>query len=303
MGKIVIFGPTGNVGAVAARAAAERGAEVVLAMRDIKKHVPGLPEHGKFSRVHADLTKPETLITAVQTSGATRAFIYLAHESQDHMRAAIEALQAGGIEFVTFLSAFGVQDPAACTPDELINWLHAQVEINLREVFGTNFLAVRAGGFATNALRQLADIRNGSEVPLFAPRLLMDWITPNDMGEVIGAILANGPEVLHGQQAIYLYGPDMISQWDAIQMLGQALGKSDLHLKELNEQEGVDYYATSVGPAVAKDLVKTFSEAQKRDGPESVYAGYAEGVENIRRFTSRSPTRYGEWVKEAAAAL
>ena len=40
MGKVIVFGPTGNIGSVAAVTAQEKGAKVYLAMRDPKKTIP-----------------------------------------------------------------------------------------------------------------------------------------------------------------------------------------------------------------------------------------------------------------------
>lgn len=101
----IIFGPTGHVGSAAARTAQQLGAEVVLALRDTRKPVPGLTleqeKAGGFKRVQADLTKPETVNAAVQMTGAKRAFIYLAYDTTDHMTHTIEALKISGIELLS----------------------------------------------------------------------------------------------------------------------------------------------------------------------------------------------------------
>ena len=104
MASVIVFGPTGQIGSAAAKTALEQGAKVWLAMRDTSKVVPGLENDQEaattIDRVQADLQKPETVKHAVEASGAKRAFIYLAHGSSDSMRATIEALKSGGVEFV-----------------------------------------------------------------------------------------------------------------------------------------------------------------------------------------------------------
>lgn len=172
MAPVIIFGPTGNIGSVTSKTAAEQGAEVYLAMRDTSKEIPGLDEKaGTFKRIQADLTNPDSVKEAVKSSGAKRAFFYSAHGSPDHMRSTIEAMKDGGIELPIFLSSFTVAGDGAklreVPQSELIPYLHAQVEIQLEEVYGLgNFVAVRPGGFATNNLRYKEYIKKG-EVPLF----------------------------------------------------------------------------------------------------------------------------------------
>ena len=107
--------------------------------------------------MQADLLKPETIAEAVKTSGAKRAFIYLAHGAQDNMKSTIEAMKAAGVEFVVFLSSFTVHTDKPLRdipPSDIIDYLHAQVEANLDDVFGAeHYVAVRPGAFVTNLLR------------------------------------------------------------------------------------------------------------------------------------------------------
>jgi hypothetical protein len=66
------------------------------------------------------------------------------------MRSSIEALKLAGIEFVIFLSSVAVQGDIRTIPaSKIIPWAHAQVEINLEEVFGpTGFVVARPAFFA-----------------------------------------------------------------------------------------------------------------------------------------------------------
>ena len=143
MSSVILFGPTGSVGSIAARTAEEHGATVWLAMRDTSKVVPGLSaeqeKHGRYERVYADLDKPGTLFAAVQTSGAKRAFIYRAPGSPDHMKSALQALRSAGIEFIVFLSSFTVNtEPRDIAPSEIIPYNHAQIEVPSRR-YGMTF--------------------------------------------------------------------------------------------------------------------------------------------------------------------
>ena len=192
---------------MAAQTAAEHGAKVALAMRDPNKAIPGLTkekeESGSFTRIQADLLNPDTVAEAVKSSGAKRAFIYLAHGGSDHMKATIEAMKAAGIEFVVFLSSFTVHTDKPLRdipPSDIIDYIHAQVEANLDDVFGPeHYVAVRPGAFATNLLRDKKGILAG-EVPLYGGQWKQDWTSAVDMGRVSGTILVNGPK--NGQKKV-----------------------------------------------------------------------------------------------------
>ncbi|KAJ5203342.1 hypothetical protein N7449_005421 [Penicillium cf. viridicatum] len=79
----IIFDPIGHVGSTAACAAQQLDTKVVLTMRDPQKPIKGL--RWRLERVMADLIKPETIGSAVRTTGVKHAFIYLAHGTTDHM--------------------------------------------------------------------------------------------------------------------------------------------------------------------------------------------------------------------------
>jgi uncharacterized protein YbjT (DUF2867 family) len=156
------------------------------------------------------------------------------------MRATLTSLKSAGIEFIVLLSSYTVSgELSSIPPSEVIAYSHAHVEINLDEVFGPeNYVAVRPGGFATNILRFKDGIKTG-EVKLIGSTFQLDCITPADMGRVSGTILVQGPK--NGQQKVYLYGPQIMSQGDAIQTVGKVLGK-DVKLTTLSQQEGLDAF-------------------------------------------------------------
>ncbi|KAJ4387332.1 hypothetical protein N0V93_007921 [Gnomoniopsis smithogilvyi] len=302
MTTVIVFGPTGNIGSVAAHTAQKKGAKVWLAMRDTQKPIPGLtPEQekaGSFERVQADLTKPETVTAAVKTSGAKHAFIYLAHGSQDHMKATIEALKASGITFVVFLSSFTVghhklQD---ISPDELIPFIHARVELSLDEVYGPeNYVAIRPGGFATNLLQHKGGLASG-EIKMFGPNYKHDLITPTDMGRVSGTILAQGlPE--DGQRKVFLYGPQVVTQKEGLQVVADVLGKKITVSGTSPEQALEGFAAHGVPKPLAEYMVRRLGDDSVTDETEASWrASYEEGVENVKKYTGQPATGFREWV-------
>ena len=300
--KVIIFGPTGAVGSAAARTAEELGAKVVLAMRDTAKPIRGIDaekeKQGNFERVQADLTQPDTVRDAVNTTKAKYAFIYLAFGSPDSMKATIEALKSAGIELVVFLSSFTVRDdPAAIPPSDIIPYLHAQVELNLREVFGPDgFVAARPGSFSSNTLQYKTGLEKG-EVKIYKPDVKVDCIVPEDIGRVCGTVLAKGPQ--DEERAIYLYGPELLSNADTIKILAKVLGKNP-KIEAVDEQDAYKLWVEELGtPApIAKYMVGQLGKPVK--GPNQV-VGYLvdeEHLSNVQKYSGRKGTTFEEWAEQ-----
>lgn len=284
----IIFGPTGHVGSAAALTSLTHGAKVILALRDIQKPIPGLPadqeKAGNFQRVQADLTKPDTIEAAVRSTSAKRAFIYLAHGTTDHMRGTIEALKAGGVEFVVFLSSFAVQgDLRSIQPTDVVAFLHGQVEINLGEIFGAEgYVALRPAFFNTNAMMWARMLREG-EVKVAYPESRFDWISPTDIGRVGGRLLVQGSEATAGEEErnfVTLCGPKLVSQVDALGIFGRVIGK-DVKITEVNAEEGVRILIENGLPEFAAGpLVKSLGNGGKQYGDDR----YTKGSENLAKY-------------------
>lgn len=295
MSTVIVFGPTGNIGSVAARTAQEHGSKVVLAMRDPKKAIPGLTSEqeqaGGFERVQADTTDADSVAAAVKSSGAKRAFIYAASGTPDHMKSTLEALKSSGIDFVVFLSSFTILgEPKDVKPSDLIPYIHAQVEINLDEVFGPeNYVAVRPGAFATNLMRNKSDIVAG-DVKLFTPNFKFDYVTPIDMGRVSGTILAQGPK--NGQRKVYVYGPQVITMSEAIHTIAKVLGRS-VKITTINAEEALEQHLSH---GVPKPLAEYMIRISGTDEDNFPRVHYEEGVQNVQLYTGSPSTGFEEWV-------
>ncbi|KAJ5111457.1 hypothetical protein N7532_001992 [Penicillium argentinense] len=302
----IIFGPTGHVGSAAALFAQQHGAKVTLALRDTEKLVPGLTlEQEKaagFERVQADLTNPETVHAAVRTTGAKRAFIYLVHGTTDHMRQTIKALKASGIELVVFLSSISVHgDIRNITPTDFIAYAHAQVEVNLDEVFGSDgYIAIRPAYFSTNACWWAGMIREG-EVKIVYPDSKLDWISPEDIGRVAGTLLVKGMQTSEGAEernSISLCGPKLVSQRDAVGIFGKALGK-DIKVTELDEKEGVEnLLKIGIPEFVAGRLVQSLRPKSMRGDEFDPFEGetYEQAATNLRKYAGRASS-LEEWTE------
>lgn len=307
MTSVIIFGPTGQIGCVAARTAGELGAKVWLAMRDTSKAIPGLSENaeksGSFQRVRADLSEPESLSQAVKTSGAKRAFIYLHHGSRDGMKGIFEALKSAGIEFVVFLSSFTIpidKDKRDIPQAEVLPYIHAQAEASLDDIFGEDhYVAMRPGAFITNLLQYKEGI-NAGEVSLYGGVFEQDNVVPTDMGRVAANVLVNGPK--NGQKKVYVYGPDARSITESVVKIGQLLGKDVKVTNQTREEAYENYIKAGLPDFFAKYMCEVLSTRGPEKG-DGIFPHYEEGVKNVELYTGRPSTTFEQWVADNRAKL
>jgi hypothetical protein len=295
---VIVFGPTGNIARVASTTAHERGATVYLAMRNPNKPIPGLSQDaessGRYTRLQADLHQPDTVATAVKASGAKRAFIYVAHGSKDHMNATLLALKDSGITFVVFLGSFTVTDPASeMDASDPIAYVHAQVEVNLENIFGRgSYCAIRPGSFITNSLGWKAGIQAG-HLELFGLNFKMDCITPEDMGRVSGAILAASPDqpIDH---AVYLYGPQLVSQRDVVTTIARVLDKEVVVQGQTPEEATSAMIKAGIPPRIVQWTVgrRTDDNTAAVVRPE-----YEQGWRNVEKYTGKPAMGHEDWIK------
>lgn len=299
--KVIIFGPTGNIGSVAARTASKKGAKVYLAMRNTDKDIPGLTKEaeqsGNYERIQADLTIPETIRSAVEKTGAQAAFLYLAHGSQDHMLSTFQALKDGGIKHVVFLSSFTVpkDNMEDVPPSDLISYIHSQAELSMRKLFAKDqVVAIRPGAFATNVLHYKLGI-NERKIKHISPQHVSDMITNEDMGEVSGTILVEGQR--GGQDFVYLFGPEMVSEEKAFTTIGKVLGEK-IDVVKVDADEGMQVLVREGLPEpIAKYLVDmTLKMDASGLGDMALPDGrHVEGRENVEKYTGHPALGFEEW--------
>ncbi|KAK4128069.1 NAD(P)-binding protein [Parathielavia appendiculata] len=315
--SVIVFGPTGTVASSAALTAHAHGAaHITLAMRNPSKPLPNAAlteaeqtHSASFSRIQADLTDPASVRTAAAASGAKVAFIYLVFGSHDGMRGAIEALKAAGVEFVVFLSSAGVregEDPRAVSPAHFIEFQHARVEVALQEVFGDEgYVAVRPGYFASNLFQYAKHIANnkagGEVVRLVCPEAKFDMIAPEDIGRVCGRLLVEGQQALKqgsGVNVVMLAGPQMLSQAEAVGVIGKAVGK-DIQVAGFDDdEEAVRSVMQDLGMPEpgARQIVKNFKAVAEGFSYYGEKYQYERAVGNVLKYGGRV-TPFAEWAE------
>ncbi|KAJ5272417.1 hypothetical protein N7478_007542 [Penicillium angulare] len=291
--NVIVFGPTGAVGSITALSAHQAGARVTLAMRDPSKPIPAL-QNLPIPRVHADLTKPSTLAYAIQSSGARHAFLYIVPGTTDSLKTALITLKSSGIQTIVLLSSFSIEnDIHAISRTDFVPYRHAQAEISLMNVFGTNGIAVRPAYFATNALQMRNGVLSG-EVRLPNPDAVLDWIVPADVGRVCGCILARGS--IGHERVVSLVGAQLMSLRQVVEAICFVVGV-DVKVRRIRVEEAVDDVRSMAGltEAFARWYVDNMMGV-RRD--ISLAPAYKEAVGNIWRYTGRKPITFQEWLGE-----
>ncbi|CAI6336124.1 unnamed protein product [Periconia digitata] len=293
---ILVFGAAGGVGRWAAQSAADHGAKVFLAMRNTQKTIPGLTASAEqaagFQRIQADLSIPSSLTTAVQTSGATIAFVYAVESMEDRMKSAFETLKKAGIEFVVFLSAYAVQSTAdEAIKRDMLPRMHAEMEINLRES-GINYVSLRPAYFNTN-LFFMQGYKAGV-IRSYGVDAVNDFIAPEDIGAVAGTLLTSPPEEKQPDNAIYLCGPKLMRVRDAIGIVGEVLGK-EIEVKDISEE---DFARES--SFFGKDMLESMTILSKKCTPPNTFYPdefWGKAVGNLKKFGGKEPMGLKAWVE------
>lgn len=300
--NVIVFGPTGAVGGSTALEASKRGAKVWLAMRNTSKAIEEIPadveKSGKFERVQADLTDPDSVATAVKKSGAKAAYFYLIFGSPDHMRGSLQAMKDAGVENVVFLSSAMVapgKDLRSFSPERMIGYSHAQVELALEETGFPHVTVLRPASFASNHYNMGMDkSAKPPKANIVYEDTLMDNIVPGDIGAVGGAVLVTRPA--NGTEVVFLCGPELINLKDIWATIKRVTGRDDLDTTPLEQEEWLARMSQHAPLPLAKELLRTWDEG--RD-PEALMSKseYQQAVANIKKFSGREPTKFEDYVE------
>lgn len=296
--NVIVFGPTGAVGRAAVAEASKRGAKVWLAMRDTAKSINKELDGDQFSRLQADLTDPESVKKAIQTSGANAAFFYLAFHAQDSMKHVLQAMKDAGITYLVFLSSFTIpedHDVRDVPPEKVIPYIHAQVEANLEDL-KIPHTTLRPGNFASNGINHALD-KKKTPYEAIVPNgdRLSDCIVQSDIGRVGGAVLVDRPSTAF-KEIIYLYGPELLKHDETWEITKIVTGK-DIKVTHPSVEEIVQFHISIGTPEfLARYLVKTDLSAEAETENRYPRKHYETGSGNVRKYSGYEPTTFKEWI-------
>lgn len=300
--KVIIFGPTGDVGGAAALEASKRNATVWLAMRQITKPIAAIPpsqeRDGLFQRIQADLTNPDSVKEAIKHSSAKAAFVYLMFGMLS-MEPTFRAMKEAGIEHVVFLSVFSIhptEDRAQISPARVIPLVHAQAELAIEKV-GLTYTTLRVGQFSSNMLKQGIDRTKAVwEANIVMDKTPRDNISPDDIGKVAGAMLVN-PLADMSRHVIYLLGPSLLHERAMVEVVKKTMER-DIIIHEHAPEEMAAFLKDLGMPPPLMDYMQSVWEGKEwwTGGEPLAGLDYSDAVENVKRYSGYDPESFEQYV-------
>lgn len=300
--KVIIFGPTGDVGGAAALEASKRNATVWLAMRHVTKPIAAISsirEHSAlFHRVQADLMDPDSVKSAIAQSGARTAFVYLMF-GMPTMEPTFRAMKDAGLEHVVFLSVFSIhpdEDKSRISPARVIPFVHAQAEIAIEQA-GLSYTTLRVGQFSSNILKQGIDrSKTPWEANIVMDKSPRDNISPDDIGKVAGAMLVD-PVVMASPQVIYLLGPSLLDESQMVSAVGRISGV-EITVHEHTPAEMAAFLKGLGMPLPLMDYMQSVWEGDEWWTGDLPFPGleYPEVLQNVKKYSGYEPETFEQYV-------
>lgn len=277
---IVVTGATGNIGLPLTQALAEAGAQVTA----VSRHAATVPEGVRH--VTADLASPASLEPAL--AGAKALFLLLSgdlHATGANPAGVISAAVTAGVRRVVLLSTLGV----ATRPFGTTRIAMRTLEDTLRGS-GLDWVVLRPGGFASNALWWAESVRTQRVVAAPFGDTGVPIIDPADIAEVAAACLL---DTRHNGGVYELTGPEVITPRRQTQAIAAALGEP-VRFHELTRAEAKAGMTRGMPAELADDTLDILSDptpAELRISPD------------VERVLGRAPRAFGEWADRNVAAF
>ncbi|MGW2816254.1 SDR family oxidoreductase [Streptomyces sp. NPDC001415] len=277
---IVVTGATGNVGRPLTRALAEAGHQVTA----VSRHPAAVPDGVRH--MVADLTEPAGVEPAL--AGAKALFLLLSgdlHAAGARPADVIGKAAAGGVRRVVLLSSQGV----ATRPFGPTRITMRSVEDVLQKS-GLEWVVLRPGGFASNALWWAESVRARRVVAAPFGDVGVPVIDPADIAEVAAACLLDDR---HTGGVYELTGPEVITPRQQAEAIGAALG-SPVRFDDLSRDEAKAAMTRSLPAELAEDTLDILgspSPAELRVSPD------------VQRILGRAPRPFADWAARNVAAF
>ncbi len=285
----VVTGASGHTGSVVTKTLLRNGAKVRVIGRN-PEHLRSLAAEGA-EPFAVDLTDVGSVTKALM--GAEAAYVMMppnlaapdVRAFQNRVAdATVAALNSAGITHVVTLSSIGADKADGTGPVVGSYYLEQQ----LNRIDRLNVLHLRAGYFMENTLAQIGIIQKmGMAVGPLRPDLELPMIATQDIGEAAANALLSLD--FRQKQTRELLGQRDISMSEAIQIIGRAIGRTDLrYVHAPDEQVRPALIELGMSPNMA-DLILEMSAA--------LNSGYMRALE-ARSGQNTTPTSYETFVAE-----
>jgi len=285
----VVTGATGHTGSLVAESLLSAGKKVRVIGRSAERLDPLVSLGGEPEL--ADLTDKSALEKAF--AGAEAAYVMVPpNQSSKNLlgyqkevsEAVANAIQKNHVKHVLALSSIGADKPDKAGP---ISGLH-YLEERLKRISGLNLLLLRAAYFMENTLGQAQAIQQFSVTagPL-SPEVTLPMIASRD----IGAFAADALTRLNfsGVQTQELLGQRDLSMREATAIIAKAIGKPDLHYKQLPDEQ---FRGILLQMGFSENVADLFLEMSA-----ALNSGHARALE-ARSARNTTPTSYEQFVAE-----
>jgi uncharacterized protein YbjT (DUF2867 family) len=231
--------------------------------------------------VQGDLEFPESLTDAL---GGVRAVFLLG--GWGDMPGLLRRIERARIERVVLLTSRCVIGGKADNPVTRM-WLDSEAAV--RDA-GVSWTILRPSGYQSNALRWLAQLREGDIVRAPWPDVAIAAIDPADIAAVAAVALT---EPGHQGVAHSLSGPDALTPRDQIETLATVLGRPLRYQPISDEQARTEMAASTPAPYIDA-FFRFFSDGEFDDSPV---------LDTVRHITGREPRRFEQWARAHAEAF
>ncbi|MGW2543389.1 NAD(P)H-binding protein [Kitasatospora sp. NPDC001574] len=278
MGKILVTGATGQVGAEVLAQLLAAGADVRAGARTPEK----LASTTTAETAVLDLTDPETYGPAL--AGVEKVFLYAVPQGTEGFLA---AAKEAGVRHVVVLSSQTVVD--AFPVQRPIVEMHRTVEAAVA-ASGIPHTFLRPHNFATNILMWgwPESIRAEGRIRFPYPESHSDAIHEKDIAAVAVVALTQPG---HENQAHFLSGPASVTQREQLATLAEVLGRP-LEFEELTDAE-------------AREALSPIVPVWVMDAVVGYWAG-SDGVptelsDTVEKLTGRPARTFADWARDHAS--
>jgi len=248
--SIVITGATGNIGHVLTQKLVDAGAEVAVIARHPEKLDASLREKVAVRQGNLndaafveDATRDADTLFWLTPPDITVADPYTYYQELGEIAA--QAIRKNKIERVVFISSVGAQYPKAGQISGL------GVQEKLIGDAAPNLYILRCGFFMENFLGQLDTIRNDGAIYAVArPDIAIPVIATKDIAERAAQVILD--TTWTGHRIAGLQGPADLTYPQAVEILGEAIGKPVKYVQVTEEQFVGSLLSRGVGEAVAR---------------------------------------------------
>ncbi len=290
----LITGATGHVGSVVARELLSKGKEVrILSRHGVK--MKDLVNSGAEPLI-GDLSNPKFVNKAFE--GITAAFCILPSDNlsknlrkyrQKIARNYIDAVKHNGVSHVVLMSSIGAHIREGCGAVDAL----ADMEVYFSELKDVNVLNIRAGYFMENLFMELNRIRDSGIITTTISRdLKFPVVASKDVADVVAKRLLALD--FKGNSIEYVLGPADLTFSEITEIIGNAIGRSELKYVRISAQEYKKWMVRSgyVSDNVAKGIIQM---------EEAFNSGWALSAHTRIRENS-TPTTFRKFVKDIAFA-